>query len=143
MSDTPFWQNKKLSEFSNDEWESVCYNCGRCCLVKLQDDETNEVYYTNIMCHLFNKETHLCTKYHDRCKIVPNCLKITPENIDSLTWMPKLCAYRILKETGDLPDGHPLKKGTTSIPSLPKNVVSDDMVKDEYLEDHIIEDEEF
>ena len=143
MSNTHFWQNKNLSEFSQDEWESICYHCGRCCLIKLQDDETDEVYYTSVICRLFDKKTLLCTKYKDRCSIIPSCLKITAENIDSISWMPKLCAYRILNETGDLPEGHPLKKGILSIPSLPENLISDDLVSDDNIEDYIIEDEEF
>ena len=141
MSIIPFWQNKHLSELTHDEWESICYHCGLCCLVKLQDDETEDIYYTRVICRYFDKKTHLCAKYHDRSKIVPSCLKITPNNIDSISWMPKLCAYRILNETGDLPEGHPLKKRILSIPSLPKNLIRDDRVSDENIEDYIIEEE--
>ncbi len=143
MSKQPFWQTKKLSEFSDDEWESICYHCGRCCLIKLQDDETDNIYYTHIICRYFNKQTHLCSKYKDRRTIVPTCLKLTPKNIDSIFWVPKLCAYRILKETGDLPQGHPLKKSNISIPSLPKKLIYDNLVSEEDLEDFIIENEDF
>lgn len=141
MANIPFWQAKPLSDFTDDEWESVCCRCGRCCLIKLQDDETEDIYYTRIICHLFDCQKHLCREYQNRCTLVPECLKITPQNIDSLHWMPKACAYRILNETGDLPDGHPLKGGNSS-PSLPTNLISDTLVAEENLEDYIIEDEE-
>ena len=143
MPKNHFWLTKKLSEFSDDEWESICYHCGRCCLIKLQDEETDKVFYTRIICQYFNKETRLCSQYKERCSIVPSCLKITPKNIDSITWMPKLCAYRILKETGNLPNGHPLKTTNPSIPHLPKNLIYDNMVSEEDLEDFIIENEDF
>jgi hypothetical protein len=138
----PFWRTKKLSEFTTAEWESVCSRCGRCCLIKLQDEDSDEVYYTRIICHLFDQQNHRCLEYQNRCTLVPECLKITPENIDSITWMPKACAYRILNETGDLPDGHPLKGGT-EIPPLPDDLTTDILVAEDDFEDYIIENEEF
>lgn len=142
MKQKKFWENKELSELSEDEWEQICCHCGRCCLIKLQDDETNDIYYTNIICHLFDTEKHLCTKYADRCLLVPECVKITPKNIQNITWMPKKCAYRILLETKDLPSWHPLKENTPK-PSLPNNLIKNNLVDEKYLEDYIIEDEEF
>ena len=142
MNKLPFWQSKPLSEFTAAEWESVCCRCGRCCLIKLQDDETNNIYYTSIICRHFDCRQHLCREYANRCTLVPECLKITPDNIDSLTWMPQACAYRILNETGDLPEWHPLKGGS-AIPPLPDNLTTDILVAEDDLEDYIIEDEEF
>lgn len=139
---TAFWKQKKLKDFSTVEWESVCYHCGRCCLIKLQDDATDEIYYTHIICRYFDQNNHLCKEYNNRCSLVPECIKLTPQNINSISWMPKSCAYRILNETGDLPDGHPLKKGS-KIPPLPTPLISDDLVSDKNLEDYIIENEEF
>lgn len=141
MAKIPFWKSKPLSEFTTAEWESICFRCGRCCLIKLQDEETEDIYYTRIICHLFDSQKHLCREYQNRCTLVPECLRITPQNIDSLNWMPKACAYRILNETGDLPDEHPLKGGKT-IPPLPDNLTTDILVAEENLEDYIIEDEE-
>ena len=139
-----FWKIKKLEDFSEDEWEQICCNCGLCCLVKLQDEEdVEDVYYTRIICHFFDKETRLCKEYDNRCKLVPECLKVTPENIDKLTWMPKNCSYRILYETGDLPKWHPLKKESFGLPELPKDLVADNMVDENNLEDYILEDEVF
>lgn len=141
MAESPFWKTKSLTEFTDDEWESICCRCGRCCLIKLQDDATEDIYYTRIICHLFDCQKHLCREYQNRCTLVPECLKITPQNIDSLHWIPKACSYRILNETGDLPDGHPLK-GDLKIPSLPDNLTTDILVNEEDLENYIIEDEE-
>ena len=141
MAKIPFWKSKSRSEFTTEEWESVCCRCGRCCLIKLQDDETEDIYYTRIICHLFDCRNHLCREYKNRCTLVPECLKITPQNIDSLNWMPKSCAYRILNETGDLPEWHPLRGGNT-LPPLPDNLTTDILVAEENLEDYIIEDEE-
>lgn len=142
MKTSQFWQTKKPENFTREEWEQICCRCGRCCLIKLQNDETDEVYYTSIICHLFDTKKHLCTQYHDRCRLVPECLKITPQNINNLTWMPKLCAYRILYETGDLPPWHPLK-GTERIPPLPQKLTPDILVAEDDFEDYIIENEEF
>ena len=138
-----FWTVKNLSEFNETEWEQVCCKCGLCCLVKVQDEEDDDVYYTRVVCHLFDKETRLCKEYKNRCALVQECLKVTPDNIDKLTWMPKKCAYRILYETGDLPEWHPLKKMNKNLPKLPKDLVADNLVDDNILEDYIIEDDEF
>ena len=138
-----FWKRKKLEDFSEDEWEQVCCNCGLCCLVKLQDEDDDEVYYTRIICRLFDAKTRLCKEYENRCRLVPECLKVTPENIDKLAWMPKNCAYRILNETGDLPKWHPLKKENISLPELPKDLVADNLIDENNLEDYILEDEIF
>ena len=138
-----FWKDKRLSEFDENEWEQICCNCGLCCLVKVQDEDSDDVYYTRVICHLFDCNTRLCKEYANRCKLVPECLKVTPKNIDKLNWMPKNCAYRILNETGDLPEWHRLKKSGKNLPELPQNLVADNMVEDSDLEDYIIEDESF
>jgi len=138
----PFWRIKKLENFSEEEWEQVCCRCGLCCLIKLQDDVTEEVFYTKIICHLFDKKQRVCTEYENRCRLVPQCLKLSLQNIDKLAWMPKKCAYRILFETGDLPDWHPLKN-KAEIPDLPKGLVSDMEVDEQEWEDYIVEDEDF
>ena len=87
-----FWKHKKLEEFSEDEWEQICCRCGRCCLIKLQDDDSEEVFYTKIVCRYFDVENKACTVYENRCKLVPECLKVNPKNIDKIEWMPKKCA---------------------------------------------------
>ncbi len=138
-----FWATKSFREFSEEEWEQICCRCGLCCLVKVQDEDDDEVYYTRVICHLFDCKTKLCKEYKNRCSLVPECLKVTPQNIDKLDWMPKKCAYRILYETGDLPEWHFLKKSNINPPELPENLVYDNMVNDDSLEDYIIEDDKF
>ena len=138
-----FWKTKKLNELSDDEWEQICCRCGLCCLVKLQDEGDDEVYYTRIICHLFDTKTRLCKEYKNRCKLVPQCLKVTAKNIDKLVWMPKKCAYRILNEIGDLPNWHPLKNKKENLPSLPEDLVFDNMVNEESMEDFILEENDF
>ena len=108
MTDKLFWETKKLTDFNQEEWESVCDGCGKCCLIKLIDQETNEVHYTNVSCHLLNIKNCKCKNYSNRKTIVPDCIKLTPENLDKLNWMPKSCSYRLLNEGKKLPIWHPL-----------------------------------
>jgi uncharacterized cysteine cluster protein YcgN (CxxCxxCC family) len=137
-----FWKNKKMADFSEEEWEAVCCRCGLCCLVKLQDDDTEDIYYTRVICRYFDLANKCCKEYENRCKLVPQCLKVTQNNINELEWMPKKCSYRILNETGDLPKWHPLQGGE-GLSDLPKNLVYDNMVDEENVEDFIIEGESF
>lgn len=94
-----FWENKKLEDFTEDEWEAVCMNCGKCCLIKLQDEDTEEIYYTTVTCRYFDKQSCKCTEYANRCALVPACIKLTKDNIGGIPWMPKTCAYRWLMRT--------------------------------------------
>lgn len=139
-----FWEIKKPGEFSASEWESVCTRCGQCCRIKLEDEESGEVYFTDVVCRYFNHDESTCTRYADRCKLVPECLKLTPDSLGRIAWMPKRCAYRILHETGALPPWHPLITGhpLDSQFSVCGKVISEVLVEEQDLEDHIIEDDE-
>lgn len=140
MSDK-FWETKTLEQFSEEEWEKICCNCGKCCLIKLQDEDDDEVYYTDVVCRYFNLNTCLCTQYADRCRLVPECLKLNKENVDKIGWMPQDCAYRHLWQTGTLPDWHPLITGQPLADrySIKHKCISELLVKEEDLEDHIVE----
>jgi len=96
---------------SQDEWESLCDGCGRCCLVKLEDEETGDIALTDIACRLLDNQRCKCKKYDTRHEIVPDCVRLTPKNISQLKWMPKCCAYRLLAEGKDLAWWHPLISG--------------------------------
>lgn len=111
-ADTPFWLTKTLEEMSPDEWESLCDGCGRCCLNKLEDWNTAEIYWTNIACSQLDCQTCRCISYETRFDIVPDCIDLTPEKVRQIDWLPPTCAYRLVKEGRDLFDWHPLKSGT-------------------------------
>jgi len=113
MEKEPFWKRKTLHEMSRKEWESLCDGCAKCCLVKLEDEDTLEISYTSVGCKLLDGTTCQCTDYKNRQKHVPDCVKLTPDVIDELHWMPPSCAYRLLSEGKDLPDWHPLVSGET------------------------------
>ncbi len=111
MADVPFWKGKTLTEMTREEWESLCDGCARCCLAKLEDEDTGEIAYTNVACRLLDHETCRCTKYSKRSLFVPDCITLTPDNVSRLHWMPSTCAYRLLAEGKDLPVWHPLVSG--------------------------------
>jgi uncharacterized protein len=111
MPTRPFWETKRLAEMTVAEWESLCDGCGLCCLVRFEDEETGEVIPTRVHCRLFDPDRCACTDYANRKKHVPDCIKLTPHNIDALEWMPKSCAYRRIHEGRSLPDWHPLITG--------------------------------
>lgn len=110
----PFWRSKSLAEMTTDEWEQLCDGCGKCCLEKLEDIDTGEIHYTNVACRLLDMNNLRCRRYTTRQRWVPTCAKLTPENIQTLSWMPSTCAYRLLARGEDLPAWHPLITGEAS-----------------------------
>jgi uncharacterized cysteine cluster protein YcgN (CxxCxxCC family) len=111
MADKPFWEAKRLEQMSAQEWESLCDGCGLCCLIRFEDEATGEIVPTRVACRLFDSGACRCTDYAGRKAKVPDCIKLTPWNIDDLMWMPKSCAYRRLHEGRGLPSWHPLITG--------------------------------
>jgi len=111
MPEKPFWQRKSLSEMSEPEWESLCDGCGLCCLIRYEDETTGEVIPTRVACRLFDAHLCRCSDYEHRKQTVPDCIKLTPGNIEALEWMPKSCAYRRLHEGRSLASWHPLITG--------------------------------
>jgi hypothetical protein len=108
---TPFWRSKTLEEMTEAEWESLCDGCGRCCLVKLEDEDSGRIHATDIGCRLFDAGTCRCHDYPNRSKTVPDCVTLTPDAVRTLPWLPPTCAYRLLGEGRDLPWWHPLVLG--------------------------------
>ncbi|HVB89266.1 MAG TPA: YcgN family cysteine cluster protein [Beijerinckiaceae bacterium] len=107
----PFWR-KPLSEMSRPEWESLCDRCGRCCLVKLEDEDTGRIHFTSIGCRLLQTHDCSCSNYRMRQKLVPDCVKLTPETLPEIRWLPPTCAYRLVQEGKDLMWWHPLVSGS-------------------------------
>jgi uncharacterized protein len=110
----PFWKQKRLEDLNPAEWESLCDGCGRCCLVKLEDEDTGEIHFTDIACKLFDKGTCRCADYAHRSRNVRDCIKLTPAKVRELTWLPPSCAYRLVAEGRDLAWWHPLVSGSAT-----------------------------
>ena len=111
MAQKPFWRTKSLDQMTAAEWESLCDGCGLCCLIRFEDEETGEVIPTRVACKLLDQHLCQCKDYVNRKAHVPDCIKLTPWNIEALAWMPPSCAYRRLHEGRDLPSWHPLITG--------------------------------
>lgn len=112
LSDTlPFWKTKTLEEMSPTEWESLCDGCARCCLVKLEDEDSGEVHLTRLACALLDVGSCRCSDYANRFARMHDCIKIDPATVRSIDWLPPTCGYRLVKEGRDLLWWHPLISG--------------------------------
>ncbi|SLN60573.1 hypothetical protein ROJ8625_03073 [Roseivivax jejudonensis] len=155
MSDDPidrsglsprFWEDKRLDEMSGAEWEALCDGCGKCCLNKLEDEDTGEVALTRVACRLFDDATCRCASYDTRHAFVPECIVLSPKTIpDHAYWLPSTCAYRLLWEGRPLPDWHPLLTGTPDSVhragvSVRGQTVSEVTLDEDEWEDHIIDE---
>ncbi|MEM8579024.1 MAG: YcgN family cysteine cluster protein [Pseudomonadota bacterium] len=141
-----YWERKRLTDMSRTEWEALCDGCGKCCLNKLEDEETGAVALTRIACRLLDDATCRCTHYEGRHAFVPDCIVLKPSNIDSHAyWMPQTCAYRLLWEGKALQDWHPLITGDPASVhragiSVQHRTLSEFDIPDDEWEDHIIEE---
>ncbi|APX12246.1 YcgN family cysteine cluster protein [Tateyamaria omphalii] len=141
-----FWEKKTISKLTRKEWEALCDGCGKCCLNKLEDDESGEVALTRVACRLLDDETCRCGQYDIRHQFVPDCIVLKPSNIaEHLYWIPETCAYRLVYERKPLFDWHPLISGTADTVhaagvSMRGRTVSEFDVADDDWEDHIIDE---
>ena len=108
---TDFWREKTLAEMTDAQWESLCDGCARCCMIKLQDEDTDEVHYTALVCDLLDINGCRCTRYPQRHELVADCVVLTPDRAAQFHWLPTTCAYRVLAEGGELAWWHPLVSG--------------------------------
>ncbi|MBN9072785.1 MAG: YcgN family cysteine cluster protein [Rhizobiales bacterium] len=111
MAEPPFWKTKTLEEMSAAEWESLCDGCGKCCLAKLEDEDTGEIHWTSVACRLFDAGTCRCSDYANRLERVSDCVQLTPRNVRTISWLPETCAYRLVARGEDLKAWHPLVSG--------------------------------
>ncbi len=111
MTDGPFWEKTSLDKLNSRQWEALCDGCGRCCLQKFKNPTTGKIFYTSVACFLLDLESCRCTAYALRHRLVPGCIQLTPDNIETLRWLPKTCAYRLLAEGKNLPAWHHLVTG--------------------------------
>ena len=109
--DKPFWTSKPLEDMTAAEWESLCDGCGKCCMAKLEDEDTGEIHWTSVGCRLFDAGACRCTNYANRLAAVPDCVGLTPANVRTIPWLPKSCAYRRIAEGRPLAWWHPLVSG--------------------------------
>lgn len=108
----PFWRTKALEEMTAEEWESLCDGCGRCCLNKLEDEDSGEIHLTRLSCALLDIGSCRCSDYSNRHKHMPDCVRIDAEKARTLPWLPATCAYRLVAEGRDLFWWHPLISGS-------------------------------
>jgi len=111
-ADAPFWKVKPIEGMSTAEWESLCDGCGRCCLVKLEDEDTGEIHFTDLGCKLLDAGSCRCSDYRRRRQRVRDCIKLTPETVRALPWLPPTCAYKLLADGKELSWWHPLVSGS-------------------------------
>lgn len=136
-----FWE-RPLAELTNAEWEALCDGCGRCCLHKIEDEDSGEIAETNVACTLLDIRTARCRDYAHRKAFVPDCLRLTLKIVDSVEWLPSTCAYRRRAAGRPLPDWHYLLSGDRDAVidagvSVAGRVVSEDVAGP--LEHHICE----
>ena len=143
MKTTPFWEQKTLQEMSVDEWESLCDGCGKCCLNKLEDEDSGEVFYTCVACEQLDPKKGGCRNYERRFELVPGCIDLRAADVSALYWLPSSCAYRLVLERKPLPEWHPLITGNSrsvhqADASVLGKIYSESLIPAEDLEDYII-----
>ena len=140
----PFWERKTLAQMTVHEWESLCDGCGRCCVIKYQDEETGEIHPTAVACRLLDSNTCRCRRYQERHRLVPECLRLDPDLVRRYDFLPASCAYRRVAEGRPLAWWHPLVSGNAQSVvdagvSVRGTVVSEQAVHpDEPLQAHIV-----
>ena len=156
MSDDPiprdglrpeFWRRFALDDLTRLEWEALCDGCAKCCLIKLEDEDTGRVAYTDVACRLLDRDTCRCGNYALRRQLVKGCVVLTRDNIDDVvTWLPATCAYRLVYDGGDLKPWHPLISGDPDSVhrariSMRGRMKAEYDVDEDDLEDHVIDED--
>jgi hypothetical protein len=141
-----FWETIPLGELNPIEWEALCDGCGKCCLIKLEDETESKVVYTTIACRLFDDTNCKCGNYNIRKKLVSDCVIITNDSLrNSSSWMPSTCAYRLIHEGKKLKKWHHLISGSyetvhDSGVSVRNSTISEFDIPEEHWEEYISEE---
>lgn len=141
-SNAPDWIDKPLSELTKEQWESLCDGCGKCCMAKLQDEDTAKIYYTNVACELFDADKCRCTDYENRTRRVPDCISLSIQRPHEFAWLPTSCAYRLRFESKPLHTWHPLLTGNLNSTHEMNCSVKDRVISSKNagpLEHHLVE----
>lgn len=143
MAQQVFWRAKTLQEMTPEEFEALCDGCGKCCLHKLEDEDTGDVYYTKVACRYLGEDDCRCKEYPRRQELVEACAVLTPDAVKDVFWLPETCAYRLIAENIPLFDWHPLVSGDPESVhaagiSVRGRVIAEDQVDPDDLEDYII-----
>ena len=144
MSTEASWSKNDFQLMSRQEWEQLCDGCARCCLQKIEFEDTGEIVYTRIACRYLDQQSCRCRVYADRTRLVPACHRLTPDNLDDVYFMPETCAYRLLAQGQKLPAWHPLVSGTSGTVhdariSVRGRVVSEEEVASDDWEAHVVD----
>lgn len=140
---TEWWNDTPLAELDQQQWEALCDGCAKCCLHKLEDEDTGEVFYTRVRCQYLDEENCSCSDYPNRSVLVPNCIKLEQDNVGSLDWLPSTCAYRLRAAGEQLPKWHYLVSGDRSRVhdegvSIRGRAISDEYVHPDGYDEHIV-----
>ena len=107
-----YWEHVPLKKMTTPEWEALCDGCGKCCLNKIEYEDTGEVEFTRVACRLLDGTSCRCSSYDNRHQFVPECVRLNPKTLAKVAyWLPKTCAYKLLHDGNPLPDWHPLVTG--------------------------------
>ncbi|PXA95681.1 YcgN family cysteine cluster protein [Nostoc sp. 3335mG] len=106
-----FWEELPLAALDRAQWEALCDGCGKCCLHKLEDEDSGEIHATNVACKLLDRRMGQCSDYRHRHAYVPECVRLNARNVADIEWLPSTCAYRLRSEGKPLPDWHYLNSG--------------------------------
>lgn len=110
MGEIAFWE-KPLAALDRAEWEALCDGCGKCCLHKVEDEDTGHIYPTNVACRLLDRDSGQCSNYRGRRAFVPDCIRLSAKLVDQISWLPRTCAYRLRGDGEPLPEWHYLLSG--------------------------------
>lgn len=139
-----WWQVTELAELTPAQWDALCDGCGKCCLHKLEDEDSAEIVYTSVHCRLLDAQACRCKNYTQRQTLVPMCVDLREADMDDLQWLPATCAYRLRANGQQLPDWHYLVSGdretvhTVGV-SVRGRVICEDHVHPDGYDEYIVQ----